>query len=194
MRHALPLLVLLWSQVALADAVPPPPQNCPKGYTGHTDHGGPYCQPPPPKCKPGETPRALKQSWYCEPPPPKGGCPAGSAWRSTSRENAWCDGQRCDQKSHEGCSDRPLCVQEIIRKCGFRWGCETYLEERVFSVCGAGGKCAAGQKCVKLWRVAPPAPAKTEPVKKPATPKGAWLLLPLLAGSLLVGRRFRRRP
>ena len=32
-----------------ADAVPPPPTNCPDGTTGMTCHGGQYCQPSP--CK-----------------------------------------------------------------------------------------------------------------------------------------------
>src|SRR4051812_18552639 len=33
----------LWSQHALADAVPPPPDHCPPGYVAVTSHHGPEC-------------------------------------------------------------------------------------------------------------------------------------------------------
>jgi len=44
----------LSSTPALADAVPPPPEHCPKGHVGITDHGGPKCVKEAPKnCPPG---------------------------------------------------------------------------------------------------------------------------------------------
>lgn len=44
----------LWVNNAWADAVPPPPEDCPKGTVGTTSHGGPRCEPEPPKdCAPG---------------------------------------------------------------------------------------------------------------------------------------------
>ncbi|MCA9619864.1 MAG: tetratricopeptide repeat protein, partial [Myxococcales bacterium] len=35
----------LWALEARADAVPPPPDDCPAGAVGETDHGGPHCRP-----------------------------------------------------------------------------------------------------------------------------------------------------
>ncbi|MEZ4227058.1 MAG: hypothetical protein R3B13_39330 [Polyangiaceae bacterium] len=51
-------VTMLWlcfsSRIAHADAVPPEPENCPKGTVGVTDHGGPRCEPEAPKnCAPG---------------------------------------------------------------------------------------------------------------------------------------------
>lgn len=49
--------VLGWwlpSKLAFADAVPPPPDDCPAGQVGVTSHGGPACVPEAPKnCAPG---------------------------------------------------------------------------------------------------------------------------------------------
>lgn len=39
------LLVVLGSLSARADAVPPPPEDCPPGALGQTGHDGPYCTP-----------------------------------------------------------------------------------------------------------------------------------------------------
>jgi len=47
-------LAWLPSRLALADAVPPPPDDCPKGQVGTTSHGGPRCEPEAPTdCAPG---------------------------------------------------------------------------------------------------------------------------------------------
>ena len=62
MRVALPSVLFVvvastvWlpSRVALADAVPPAPDDCPRGQVGVTSHGGPQCVPDAPKdCAPG---------------------------------------------------------------------------------------------------------------------------------------------
>lgn len=42
--RALPLLVVWFARAASADAVPPPPVQCPPGTVGVTDHGGPRCE------------------------------------------------------------------------------------------------------------------------------------------------------
>ena len=39
------LAILLVAPSALADAVPPAPDDCPEGAAGDTDHGGPHCRP-----------------------------------------------------------------------------------------------------------------------------------------------------
>jgi uncharacterized protein (TIGR03382 family) len=39
------LIALLLPAVALADAVPGPPENCPRGATGTTSHEGTWCAP-----------------------------------------------------------------------------------------------------------------------------------------------------
>jgi len=50
----LPAVLLTASGVARADAVPPPPQNCPGNTIPTTSHGGPRCAAPPPEhCPPG---------------------------------------------------------------------------------------------------------------------------------------------
>ncbi len=49
-RHLTPaLFALLLAPHALADAVPPPPDDCPSGTIPTTDHGGPRCEKEPPK-------------------------------------------------------------------------------------------------------------------------------------------------
>jgi hypothetical protein len=53
-RALLPSLCLLVARIAHADAVPPPPHDCPPGKIGITSHGGPECVAPAPKnCPPG---------------------------------------------------------------------------------------------------------------------------------------------
>ncbi|MEZ4442993.1 MAG: MYXO-CTERM sorting domain-containing protein [Polyangiaceae bacterium] len=48
------LIVILGTSPAWADAVPPPPDHCPKGQVGVTSHGGPRCVPEAPDdCAPG---------------------------------------------------------------------------------------------------------------------------------------------
>lgn len=39
------LTLLLGTLSAHADAVPPPPEDCPAGAEGQTNHNGPYCTP-----------------------------------------------------------------------------------------------------------------------------------------------------
>jgi len=47
-------VLALWAQTALADAIPPPPENCPGDTVPTSDHGGQRCEPPPPEdCPPG---------------------------------------------------------------------------------------------------------------------------------------------
>jgi hypothetical protein len=155
-------LVLQVAQVR-GDAVPPPP-SCPKGHSPRTGHGGTYCLPPPPKCRAGETARESGSEWYCEPPPPAGGCPAGSAWRSTSAEEAWCDGQRCESDKDAGCRKTALCVKEVTRHRHPRSGGGAYIEEHVLKTCSVGkasSACPDGSKCVTALRWAPEA-AKTK--------------------------------
>jgi hypothetical protein len=191
--HALVLFTLL-SGTAFADAIPGPMDNCPKGHKAESDHGGQWCQPPAPRCADGERAIPTRGDWYCEPPPPKGGCPGGSEWRSTSREDTWCDGQKqtCDSDGKDpSCKKTALCVKEIKRRYTGRVQGE-YIEERVISVCGKGNACAAGYKCVtaKRYVVPPPAP-KTQP--SPPAKKGALILIPLFAIAVAAGAAFRRR-
>lgn len=53
------LAALLLVSIAEADAVPPPPADCPAGSRGETCHGGPHCRPKPcdvdADCSSGET-------------------------------------------------------------------------------------------------------------------------------------------
>jgi hypothetical protein len=89
------LLVMLFSSIAFADAVPPPPRNCPPGQVGITSHGGPRCVPAAPKS-----------------------CPAG--WRpqiggvcvvAVCFEDANCEaGQKCKQAE--------VCLQERLVEWG----------------------------------------------------------------------------
>ncbi|MBI4699786.1 MAG: hypothetical protein HY744_01245 [Deltaproteobacteria bacterium] len=61
-REAVPVLLvlgaLLCPATARADALPPPPENCPPGSTGQTGHCGVYCAPrvcsDVSQCQPGE--------------------------------------------------------------------------------------------------------------------------------------------
>jgi MYXO-CTERM domain-containing protein len=51
---AFALASLFAASSAWADAVPPPPDDCPKGMVGTTSHGGPRCEKEPPTdCAPG---------------------------------------------------------------------------------------------------------------------------------------------
>lgn len=158
--------------LVLADAVPPPPDRCPRGHAPRTGHSGPYCQPPPPRsCPPGHEPRVFRDNAYCEPPPPRA-CPTGSHWVSTSPHDAYCrGGSRCDQNNcyQDGftCRDSSLCVQKINRRRHGFW-------EKVRGICTPGGTCADGLECIKAKRcdpnvrrqpttsVAPVSPAGTE--------------------------------
>ena len=60
------LVVLFAPSDAGADAVGPPPKNCPAGSEGESCHGGPYCDPlectDDSKCKDGKT---CQQVHYC---------------------------------------------------------------------------------------------------------------------------------
>jgi hypothetical protein len=61
MTHCRAALVggLFWAlalpaEICGADAIPPPPENCPGDTVPTSDHGGQRCEPPPPKnCPPG---------------------------------------------------------------------------------------------------------------------------------------------
>jgi len=189
------VLTIVSTGRAQADAVRPPPDDCPQGWTAHTDHGGPYCLEPPPTCKTDETARARYKKWYCEPPPPKGGCPAGSEWTSRSATDAWCDGQRSScvgpwGKDNKNCLSTSLCVKEIKRSCPARSGCDTYIEERVASVCARSKRCPRGTKCIVARRYVRPPPEKKSQL---GTKLVGLILLPLFAGAMLLGVHVRRR-
>jgi hypothetical protein len=165
--------LLLYSTVAFADVVPPPPK-CPAGHRGVTGHRGPYC----------------------EPPPPKGGCPAGSFWTSTSPTDAWCNGtyRYCEGKEEAKdphCKKTALCVEQLERICGFRTACEgqKYIEERVHGSCGDGGRCAAPSKCVTRLRWVD---EKKSGERSSPTPF-RLALVPLFVGALALALRLSRR-
>ncbi len=151
---ALLLIAALWlaPRAALADVVPPPPDDCPEGTTPRTGHSGPYCQPPAPTdCKPGYEPRVYLAEAYCEPPPPQP-CPEGSYWTSHSATSTWCQGGRScegDYPCGEGttCKETSLCVREQRQR--------RFVYEVVSGTCVKDEDCVEGQTCVTAKRCDP---------------------------------------
>jgi MYXO-CTERM domain-containing protein len=170
-RALLGLPVLLLAAHAVADEVPPPPDDCPSGQRGATDHQGPYCQPPAPaSCPPGHTPKVRRTLAYCEPPPPTP-CPRGSFWTSSAAADTWCQGgYPCRDDAFCGagaCAESALCVHEVEV---FRAG--SY--EVVSGPCPASGTCPEGDRCVTARRCQAPAPLVASPpaATPPAARKG----------------------
>jgi hypothetical protein len=147
------LYVLISSPLrAGADAVPPPPKNCPPGKIGITSHAGPQCVAPPPK-----------------------NCPPG--WRPEIR--GVCRLEMCDEdgQCEDGttCREAELCLEEYLQEWG--WGRNQHGESSseeaprprnrplfagpprrfdpprkvvvAVDICGNGRRCAAPATCKK---------------------------------------------
>ncbi len=138
-------LALLVPGSALADAVPPPPDRCPRGQVAITSHRGPECVAPAPA-----------------------DCPAG--WRGELRGICRLDICETDQSCGAGkqCRRVDLCLQEFILEWGYgqnessesphnrllfagppmRYDPPRH-EIRAVAVCGDGRSCQEPAKCGK---------------------------------------------
>ncbi len=164
----------VFSSVAWADPVPPPPASCPSGHDPRTDHGGPFCAPPlPSKCPPNYEPKVVRNRAYCDPPPAKP-CPPGSYWTSTTPNNGYCRGGKpcgsypCGWQGYT-CRDVALCVKKV------HWYRNKHYEV-VASTCKKDGDCQGEFKCVKAKRcdsdqkrAAAPAGASATPSVQPSS-------------------------
>lgn len=165
--RGLVLVLILWPATTIADAVPPPPRDCPPGYTPATGHGGPYCRPPlPTDCPPNHLPKVNGRHAYCEPPPAEP-CPVGSYWTSSSATSTSCrGGGRCDSGvcgAGYTCRESSLCVTEVQL---FRAG--SY--EVVSGVCETDADCGGeNEQCVTAQRCDPDVKRGAE--EKPSTPR-----------------------
>lgn len=141
------LAFLLIGSLGHADVVPPPPSNCPSGYTPETSHSGPYCRPPLPRCPRGYQPRIWERHAYCEPPPDHP-CPRGAEWSSTSEDDAFCVPRMACQDSGcpagQACFPTAFCLQPVCFRCspsrivGF---CEQQEDCPGDSVCSRQRRC-----------------------------------------------------
>jgi hypothetical protein len=166
--RSLALATLLAAAVtsARADVVPPPPKDCPAGYTAMTSHQGPYCRPPlPQNCPAGHTPRVEGTKAYCEPPPPKP-CPPGAYWVSNGPGvgNGYCTSRLCGECSDEMvCIDSSLCVRERTGIRGRRY-------EVISGPCRTAGDCPSGEACTKARRCVTPNQLKASGSRAPNKP------------------------
>jgi len=142
--------------LAAADAIGPPPAECPEGFTPQSDHSGEYCQPPlRTDCPPDHIPKVRRTNAYCEPPPDEP-CPVGSYWRSRSATDTWCQGSsRCDERScgtNATCEESSLCVTAGTDwRGGFDW-----RNEIVSGTCETDADCSGErERCVTAQRCDP---------------------------------------
>lgn len=145
---------------AYADAVPPPPDKCPRGQIPITSHAGPQCVLPPPK-----------------------DCPPG--WRAEIRGVCRLESCQKDEDCGSGrkCTEADLCLHEYLQEWGYtqsepernrplfagppqRFNPPRRVVEAV-DVCGAERTCQAPSKCGRAKVCLP------QGVSRPGVWKGA---------------------
>ena len=109
MRRLLPLLALaLLATPASADVVQSPPDDCPSGAMGRTNHYGPHCAPD--VCDPAAEEACTTGSY---PPRPAGRACREAAFCVTTRTNMDC---RSVRPFPTGGTSRTLSWQRMIRR------------------------------------------------------------------------------
>ncbi len=125
MKALLALLVVASvgvASVAAADAIPPPPENCPAGSTPVSSHSGAGCKlNPPTNCPSG---------WR--------GMLGGVCGLSACKQDAQCTGGRV-------CREASLCMEK--HEVHHPRMAETFTEWRAYNVCAAGVTCESPRSC-----------------------------------------------
>jgi hypothetical protein len=144
-KVTLGLLLLLWARSARADAVPPPPKDCPQGTHGVTGHAGPGCVPD--RCPKGASGTMCQGGPCC-----------------VARQCGGDAGPSCDAKST--CESVRLCVQP---RTTIGWAASQHPVKEALATCDQSGACPGGGTCETLMVcVAPPATAA--PLATPEAP------------------------
>jgi MYXO-CTERM domain-containing protein len=139
------LLLLFRAREARADAVPPPPKDCPPGTLGVTGHAGPGCVPD--VCPPG-------------------------AYGTMCEGGPCCVVSHCGGDAGGTCGTNYRC--EEVKVCTkprntIGWGASRHPVKEALAPCDAAGACPGGGTCEALTACLASSAAATS---APAKPKG----------------------
>src|SRR5262249_51933228 len=122
---------------ARADAVPPPPKDCPAGTHGVTGHAGPGCVPD--KCPPG-------------------------AYGTMCADGPCCVASLCGADAGRTCGTTSTCQEvKVCTRPRFTigWGASRHPVKEELAVCDASGACPGGGTCEALMACVAAGPPPT---------------------------------